>query len=415
MEPNIYNYYPKEDLQKMLTAFYAATGMQTQLIDENGTIIFAVGKQAEFCQLFVNHLPEGESCGKQHVDASLQAMDLGESYLFSCHAGMNHIVFPVVTENTMLGAVVTGPFLMEKPDISAILEITQKFNIDTQSLLHMTDAAREIKVITPEMANEYSLLLYYLIGSFKNTNRDLLLKNQGKLFQQSRIGEAIHRFKTAEGIEKQEYPIELESLLITKVRTGDLAEARRVLNELLAILILYEDYSVDRLKVRIVEMCALLSRAAIERGSNTNMVLEMNDRLINAIMSSDDLNDMCYQFQENMDIFTESLFFSSDQSSVSIKKATEYIAMHFSEEITLSDVAKEIHLNASYLSTLFRQVTGVTFKEYLNRIRIEEAQRLLLNTDYPIMQIAVSCGFSDQSYFTKVFKKHTGLTPKQFR
>ena len=415
MEPYIYKYYPKEDVQKMLTAFHAATGMHTQLIDENGKIIFAVGKPAEFCRLFVEHLPPGDSCGKQHVDASVQAMDLGESYLFSCHAGMYHIVFPIVTQNTMFGAVVTGPFLMEEPDASVVLDLTKKYDIDTQSLLKMSDASHEVKVISPELANEYSLLLYYLIGSFSMNSKELLLKNQGKLFQQSKIGEAIHKYKNAGEKEDKEYPVELESRLITKVKTGDLAEARKTLNELLAILILYEDYSVDRLKVRIVELCALLSRAAIERGSDTNMVLEMNDRLINAIMRSDDMNDMCYQFQENMDIFTESLFFSSDQSSVSIKKATEYIAAHFAEEITLADVANEIHLNASYLSTLFKQVTGVSFKEYLNKIRIEEAQRLLLNTDYPIMHIAISCGFSDQSYFTKVFKKHTGLTPKQYR
>ena len=72
-------------------------------------------------------------------------------------------------------------------------------------------------------------------------------------------------------------------------------------------------------------------------------------------------------------------------------------------------------MNTSYLSTLFRQVTGTTFKEHLNRVRVEEAARLLSNTDYPVMEIAIACGYKDQSYFTKVFKKLTGLTPKQYR
>ncbi|MBR2562605.1 MAG: helix-turn-helix transcriptional regulator, partial [Eubacterium sp.] len=72
-------------------------------------------------------------------------------------------------------------------------------------------------------------------------------------------------------------------------------------------------------------------------------------------------------------------------------------------------------LNPSYLSTLFKQVTGQTFKEYLNHVRIQEAQRLLTHTDYPIMEISIACGFSDQSYFTKVFRKYTGLTPRQYR
>jgi len=64
---------------------------------------------------------------------------------------------------------------------------------------------------------------------------------------------------------------------------------------------------------------------------------------------------------------------------------------------------------------LFKQVTGISFKEYLNKVRIEEAKSLLEHTDYSIMEIAVACGYSDQSYFTKVFKKATGITPKQYR
>ena len=415
MDAYIYKYYPKEDLHKMLTAFHFTTTLHTQLIDENGKLIFAAGRPTEFCSLFAANLPPGDSCSKQHSRASVQAMALGESYLFQCHAGLYHIVFPIVTQNTLFGSVIAGPFLMDDPDASIVLDLTRNYSIDTGTLLKMSEASYQIKVITPEMANEYSLLLFYLMGSFNTTSRDLMLTNQGKLLQQSRISESIHKYKTSGQIEEKDYPIDLESQLITKVKIGDLPEARRILNELLAILILYENHSVDRLKIRIVELCSLLSRAAINRGSDTNMVLQMNDRLITAIMGSNDIYDMCYQFQENMDIFTESLFFASDQSSMSIKKTAEYIAAHFAEDLTLAEVANEVHMNPTYLSTLFKQVTGMSFKEYLNHIRIEEAQRLLSNTSYPIMQIALSCGFSDQSYFSKVFKKQTGLTPKQYR
>jgi YesN/AraC family two-component response regulator len=104
-----------------------------------------------------------------------------------------------------------------------------------------------------------------------------------------------------------------------------------------------------------------------------------------------------------------------EKSSRIVKNAAEYISQNFSEDITLATVADHLHVNTSYLSTLFRQVTGMTFKEHLNRVRIEEAARLLSNTDYPVMEIAIACGYKDQSYFTKVFKKLTGLTPKQYR
>ena len=74
-----------------------------------------------------------------------------------------------------------------------------------------------------------------------------------------------------------------------------------------------------------------------------------------------------------------------------------------------------MELNPSYFSTLFKQSCGSSFKEYLNSIRIEESKKLLAATDRSILDIALSIGFEDQSYFTKVFKKYTGLTPKQYR
>ena len=164
-----------------------------------------------------------------------------------------------------------------------------------------------------------------------------------------------------------------------------------------------------------MELCSLLSRAAIEHGSDVDRILDLNEKLISSILIAKDVYEISYILHDNMDIFTESLFYTSDKGNSLIRNATEYIAVHFSEEITLTDVAEAIHLNATYLSTLFRQVTGRSFKDYLNQVRIREAQHLLKNTDYPIMEISIACGFSDQSYFTKVFRKYTGLTPKQYR
>ena len=103
-----------------------------------------------------------------------------------------------------------------------------------------------------------------------------------------------------------------------------------------------------------------------------------------------------------------------DSASLSLK-AVQYIAQNFSSPIALEDVANHVHLNPAYFSTVFKQSTGSSFKEYLNMVRIEESKRLLTNTNYSVIDIAVATGFEDQSYFSKVFKKYTGLTPKQYR
>lgn len=106
---------------------------------------------------------------------------------------------------------------------------------------------------------------------------------------------------------------------------------------------------------------------------------------------------------------------ASPKNVETLKKSIRFITENFVYRITLSDVASEAHLNPAYFSSIFKQSTGISFKEYLNLVRVEEAKRLLTTTEFSIIDIAIGIGFEDQSYFSKVFKKYTGLTPKQFR
>ncbi|MDQ0230306.1 response regulator transcription factor [Metabacillus malikii] len=101
--------------------------------------------------------------------------------------------------------------------------------------------------------------------------------------------------------------------------------------------------------------------------------------------------------------------------NLNIKKLLEYIKNHYAEPLTLSEVAKHFHFNPSYLSSYFSNHSDEGFIEYLNRIRIEEASKLLVERRATISEISGMVGYSDHSYFCKVFKKFTGLSPSQYR
>lgn len=92
-----------------------------------------------------------------------------------------------------------------------------------------------------------------------------------------------------------------------------------------------------------------------------------------------------------------------------------YIFNHLYEEITLGRLAEIAGMNASYLSHLFKKETGLAVTDYIQRERIEEAKRLMELPGITLSDIATRLHFNDQSYFTKVFKKYTGLTPRQYR
>ena len=99
-----------------------------------------------------------------------------------------------------------------------------------------------------------------------------------------------------------------------------------------------------------------------------------------------------------------------------IKKAQEYIKNHYSDkDISLHSVAKEVNISPNHFSTVFSQETGETFISYITRVRLEQAKVLLKTTQMRTSDIGYEVGYSDTHYFSYVFKKHTGKTPKEFR
>ncbi|MFC5405365.1 response regulator [Cohnella soli] len=98
-----------------------------------------------------------------------------------------------------------------------------------------------------------------------------------------------------------------------------------------------------------------------------------------------------------------------------IGKIVEYMKSNFKEPITLETVAERFALNSSYLSRLFKQECGENFIDFLTRIRIEKASKLMLNPHLKTYEIAEIVGYENTNYFSKVFKKIIGLSPTEYR
>lgn len=107
-----------------------------------------------------------------------------------------------------------------------------------------------------------------------------------------------------------------------------------------------------------------------------------------------------------------------DKANIShpaVIKITRYINENFEKPLTINEAAERMGMNRSYLSRIFNQSTGYTFKNYLLVIRLKEAKRLLECTDKSIAEIACMCGFSDGNYFSAAFKKAEKIPPLEYR
>lgn len=101
--------------------------------------------------------------------------------------------------------------------------------------------------------------------------------------------------------------------------------------------------------------------------------------------------------------------------NISIRKAIHYIHNNLGEELTLDMIARHANLSKCYFCTQFKKEMKMNFTDYLTYTRIEKSKYLLCNSDKSILDIAILIGFNSQGYFTTQFKKHTGITPKEFR
>jgi AraC-like DNA-binding protein/ligand-binding sensor protein len=105
----------------------------------------------------------------------------------------------------------------------------------------------------------------------------------------------------------------------------------------------------------------------------------------------------------------------AEAESPLVRRARAYIAGHQADPLRLEDVAKAMHVSTFYFCKMFKKTTGLTFTDYLGRVRIEKAKTLLLNPHLRISEIAYMVGFQSLTHFNRVFRKITGQSPTHFR
>lgn len=135
--------------------------------------------------------------------------------------------------------------------------------------------------------------------------------------------------------------------------------------------------------------------------------------VVNYIFSLHELQEYYRQFFMNITglLKNESIYAGDD----AVLKIQTYMQHNYQKNLTQDFIASLFYLNRSYLSTLFRQKTGMKFIDYLNEIRIERSKELLRDSSRKMYQISKAVGYDNPKYFFRIFKKKTGMTPEQYR
>ena len=356
-------------------------------------------------------------CLNSHLYGCYQSERFGGRYIYFCPLGLTHWASPIISDGTVVGALIAGPVNMVDPDEFLMEDMVVRYGVSPSSAKEIRIASESLLVIPPAMVNHYSELLYLVAKGVSDKTFETLEERKAKGDQQSEIAEQIKFMKSFVPHQDYEpYPLEKEQELMALIETGDKPGSQRVLNEILGQIFFASGGSFEVIRSRVLELVVLLSRAAIKGGADAQQIFGLNYTYLGRINAFRNVEELTYWLSGIMARFTDQVFNLTDVKHVDVMyRAVDYIRKNYTKRITLEETASFVFLSPAYFSRVFKDEIGDNFNIYVNKIRIEAAKKLLLNEKVSLVDISSLVGFEGQSYFSKVFKKMTGVTPGKFR
>ena len=287
--------------------------------------------------------------------------------------------------------------------------------------LHNMDKNYPYKMARADMNTIYecALMLFEAVSDRALTREQMLMqnfdikkidtsvdKNTMQIFAQYRDSGAVHNPYSQEQREQE------------SIRNGDIEGLRRSIDEVYnGELGRMAKSSLRSIKNIGITVLALASRSAIAGGVLPEIAFSLSDAYAMKI------EEMTTEAEIEVVVRTAEFHFANlvrensekNKSNPIIMACKDYVLKHINKKITLQEIAAAIDVNASYLSDLFSKQEGITLTEYIAREKVNFAKRQLMYTDESYGEIAYQYAFSSQSHFGRVFKKYTGMTPKEYR
>lgn len=316
-----------------------------------------------------------------------------------------------------LGFIATGVYQEERAElfiVSGPIVIGTHADALEGGAGEMRSAIAALPERTPEEATALSRLQWSLAAHLSGRDASEV---EARREAQSGLHNTLYDITASEaGGSLFEYPLEVEKKLQQMIKLGDRQGARELINVLLGRLYFSEEGDEKRLRDNAKGLVVLFSRAAIEGGADSRQIFGDLGNLFDTIDRSRTL--------ESLSLFLTTLFyrfvgyvfdFSAIKHADLVHKVVTFVRAHYMEKITLDDVAAHVHLSRPHVGRVLGEELGQSFTDFVAGFRIEKSRELLANAALSLAEVAELTGFSDQSYFSKVFRKKVGMTPGEYR
>ncbi len=248
------------------------------------------------------------------------------------------------------------------------------------------------------------------------TNATLLAQQRALARREREKAEALHSLKDGLLDDIRSIYLMEEPALLAAIRRGEKAEARKVINRVLTAIYMLGQSRTELLKSLSLELVVIMARAAVQAGGEPENILGLNYRSLTELAKINDHEALAAWLCEMLEQLIDAIGANTkNPNSVQLVRALQYMEEHFSKDVSREEVARAAGLSSSHFSRLIRLKTGWSFTECLARVRVEHACQSLVHTQASLAEVALACGFGDQSYFSRVFRKQMGETPGDYR
>lgn len=335
-----------------------------------------------------------------HLYGAYEAERWDGKYIYYCPRGLVFIATMVHDpDNQGDLCMITGPIVMAN-------SLDDPYEDNILSLENVEGIPR----MTTQQTRALSELLRAAVGYLSQEDR---APNVDSGRQAQLLNTMYDLYSSAEAAE---YPIDSERQLQQSIRAGDKEGSQRLLNVLLSGLYLACGNDLAKIKQHVHSLLVLMSRAAIDGGADVNDIFRLSQSYEPEIEKLRNLEELNRWLSMVLHRFINFVFdFNDIKHHNVIYQTTAYIKENLAEKLTLEDAAEHVSLSKSYFCRILKDELGYTFTEYVNHLRVERAKLYLRDSTMSIADIAYAVGFDDQSYFTRIFKRLTNVSPGQYR
>ncbi|MCL2801339.1 MAG: helix-turn-helix domain-containing protein [Treponema sp.] len=329
-----------------------------------------------------------KECSLIHSEAVDKARELGGSYIYLCPKSLVFWTSPFYSGERFAGSLFSGGF-----------KKTEKNSLRVKSLA-------QIMLLCADQITKASII-----------QKNVVFYPEYSDVKKNKTEQKCEQPVTNITSESNTSTFDMERMLIASLRRGDNIDAKKILVNLLKILYFIVKGSFPVFRLKAMELAVLLSRASADpHYIKDNSSLETMNHCIKKIEESGSLEEITEILCSITERMSGKIFsFSGVRHFSALRKAERYIWTNYTRKLSLKEIANASGLSAPYFSTVFKEEMGENLSNYLNRLRVEKAAAMLVTTNQPISEIASKCGFEDQSWFSKIFKNNTGLTPGKYR